>query len=89
MIFKKEKELTTGNTWVYECEPVQREINSVKVKIQEIKSLKTYSVYAERWMYDNWVYEWSIWLVRHNIPTFKEAKIVAEGYMNRVLDYKL
>lgn len=48
MIFKKEKELTTGNTWIYECEPVQREINSVKVKIQEIKSLKTYSVYVER-----------------------------------------
>ena len=52
MIFKKEKkeknELTTGNTWVYECEPVQRSINSVKVKIQEIKSLKTYSVYVER-----------------------------------------
>lgn len=68
---------------------VYREDN-ISIKISPVEyhdGKKTYTVFADKWIYTEDIYTGSIRLTRHMIPTLDEAKFVATWYYNRILDY--
>jgi len=68
---------------------VYKEANIV-IKISPVEhhdGSKTYSIFADKWIYTGDIYTGSIRLTRHMIPSLNEAKFIATWYYNRILDY--